>query len=136
MYVENIKIAPQKELFLHILFLSRTHKKTSSKLKMPRKELVIVTRSAQKRMNEETVTHAPVKKRRVATMKELAEEFNKNKLKNRETNFFDQFYNEHVLIFPWLKKESLRWHIRSSNGSKVNLDAAFDRNTPTKTTFQ
>ena len=50
---------------------------------MPRKEVVIITQSAQKRLNEEIVTRAPVKKWRVATMKELAEEFNKKK--NRKT---------------------------------------------------
>ena len=34
------------------------------------------------------------------------------------------------------KKESLGWHIRSSNGSKVKIDATFDRKTSTETTHQ
>ena len=32
-------------------------------------------------------------------MKELAEEFYKKK-HDRETNYFDQIYNEHILVFP------------------------------------
>ena len=35
-----------------------------------------------------------------------------------------------------LKEEIIRWHIRSSNGSKVKLDARVDRNASTKTTWQ
>ena len=35
-----------------------------------------------------------------------------------------------------VKKETPRWHIRSSNGSKVKLDVAFDRDASTKTTHQ
>ena len=68
-------------------------------------------------------------------MKELAEEFNKD-TNDKETNYFNQLYNKHVLVFPWYYKKSLEWLIRSSNGSKVKLDAVFDRNISTKTTYQ
>ncbi len=59
---------------------------------MPKKVVLVVTCSSQKRMDEELATHIPVKKR-VATMKELVEEFNiKRKQNSNETRYFNQIF--------------------------------------------
>lgn len=57
--------------------------------------------------------NAPVKKARVEKMKELAVMFHSGINNNdNSSNFFNKFYVTKKLIYPWLTKESLRWHIR------------------------
>jgi len=87
---------------------------------MPSKRLVS-TRSQLKRKALELQTNAPVKKARVDRMKELAAMFEKGKKSNNNnSNYFNTFYVENKLIYPWLTKESLRWHIRVKK--QVNID--------------
>ena len=80
---------------------------------MPRKFVVVATAaavvvvncSAWKRMNEELAIHAPVKKRREATTRELVKEFNNKKENINETCYFDWFYNEqYELVFLCLNE--------------------------------
>ena len=72
-----------------------------------------VTRLGRKRHNEELGRDAPQKKARVKLMKELATKYvNKsNKLIVKDTRYFNNYYNEKKMVFPWLAKESLRWHV-------------------------
>ena len=56
--------------------------------------------------------NAPAKKARVVMMKQLAKEYNKD---NNITYYFNCFYEKNKIIYPWLKKDALRWHIRANN---------------------
>ena len=55
-----------------------------------------------------------MKRAHIKQMKELAEEFVNKSDKNSNTryNYFNKFYHDRKLLFPWLEKESLRWHVR------------------------
>ena len=57
------------------------------------------------------------------------------KQKSNKTRNVHRFYNEYALIFPWLKKESLRWHLRSSSGMTNKLDAILESNSSMKTSL-
>ena len=79
---------------------------------MPSQRLVL-TRNQQKRKALELKTNAPVKKARVAKMKELALMYEKeNTSSNNNSNYFNDFFLREKLVYPWLTKESLRWHVR------------------------
>ena len=47
-------------------------------------------------------------------MKELAERYitNYDKSKYNDFNYFSSYYKNSKLIYPWLDKEALRWHVR------------------------
>ena len=60
MYVENIKIFPHEEHFLHDLFLSRIHKKLYQKRNAEKG--VSHGYSICSKEDEESITRAPVKK--------------------------------------------------------------------------
>jgi len=49
-------------------------------------------------------------------MKKLVLEYNKVKSRSKDSdiNLFHKFYTEKKIVFPWLKKETLRWHTRRS----------------------
>ena len=51
-------------------------------------------------------------------MKELATKFKKSKLNKDKVNNFTEFYILQKDIYPWLKEESLRWHICASEVTK------------------
>ena len=87
---------------------------------MPSQRLVS-TRNQQKRKALELKTNAPVKKARVAKMKELALMYEKESTSsNNNSNYFNDFYLREKLVYPWLTKESLRWHVRVKK--KLNID--------------
>ena len=98
---------------------------------MPSKRLVL-TRNQRKRKALELITNAPVKKARVAKMKELALMYEKeNKYGNHNSNYFNDFYLKQKHIFPWLTKESLRWHTRVKK--KLNSDTTIINKSTNKT---
>ncbi len=95
----------------------------------------VSTRNQLKRKALELQTNAPVKKARVNKMKELAEMFEKEKkINSNNSNYFNEFYVTQKLIYPWLSKESLRWHTRVKK--KVKIDTTNQKeecNNKTKT---
>ena len=80
---------------------------------MPTRELFI-TRSSLKRKKQELISNAPIKKARIQVMKELATKFKESNLNKDKVNNYTKFYKLQKDIYPWLKKESLRWHIRNN----------------------
>ena len=84
---------------------------------MPTRELFI-TRSSLKRKKQELISNAPIKKARIQVMKELATKFKESNLNKDKVNNYTKFYKLQKDIYPWLKKESLRWHIRVSGVTK------------------
>ena len=86
------------------------------KLKMPSQKRICLTRRASKRKLQELQHNAPIKKARLSLMKKLGTEYLKVDHNIRNNKFrFNKYYDEKKLIYPWLKKESLRWHIRQFN---------------------
>ena len=71
------------------------------------------TRLQTKRKRLETIKNAPAKRARVELMKKLAIDFN-DANKSKKKNYFTEYYDTKKLLFPWLQKETLRWHIRKS----------------------
>ncbi len=55
---------------------------------------------------------------RIQVMKELATKFKESNLNKDAVNNFTKFYQLQKDIYPWLKKESLRWHICASEVTK------------------
>ena len=73
----------------------------------------VLTRNQRERKALELKTNAPVKKARVAKMKELALMYEKeNTYSNNNSNYFNEFYLRQKLVYHWLTKESLHWHVR------------------------
>ena len=90
---------------------------------MPPYKLLVTTRNQRKRKALELQTNAPVKKARVSKMKELATMYKTGKECDRnndtnESNYFDIFFMKQKVVYPWLTKESLRWHVRVLNSQK------------------
>ena len=78
---------------------------------------------------------APTKRARVTRMKQLAKKYEKSKInKVNVYDFFFCFYVENKLIFPWLKKDTLRWHIRALNKKEQTTNDGTAINTTTSTT--
>ena len=71
------------------------------------------TRLSLKRKSELLVSNRLEKRARIISMKNLAKKFCRQDHLEEGNNVFQDFYNEQKLIYPWLSKESLRWHIRS-----------------------
>ena len=77
-------------------------------------------------------TNTPTKRARITVMKQLAKKYEKNKInKVNIYDYFNCFYDENKLIFPWLKKDNLRWHIRAI---KKKEDTTDDDSTSVTTT--
>jgi len=73
-------------------------------------------RNPLKRKSDATKTSSPTKKARLVLMKELAEIYKNDELnKDNLCYYFNCFYEKKKLIYPWLKKDTLRWHIRAMN---------------------
>lgn len=85
-----------------------------------------LTRSSRKRKIEQNANNQQVKKARIQLMKEIARKFNKNKFNSNKSTYYDfnVLYNEQKKILPWLKKESLRWHVRASAADKKKKETA------------
>ena len=80
---------------------------------MTREQIASKTRSSLKRKKEELITNAPIKKARIQVMKALANKYKDScKINKDKINNFTEFYKVNKDIYPWLRKESLRWHIR------------------------
>ena len=93
---------------------------------MPSPTSLVLTRNQQKRKALELQTNAPVKKARVSRMKELAEMYESgigyDKNDNNNSNYFNKFFMKQKVVYPWLTKESLRWHVRVLKNSKKKLN--------------
>ena len=91
---------------------------------MPSYKMLVTTRNQRKRKALELQSNAPVKKARVSKMKELATMFktvNRNNDSNK-SNYFNSFFIKQKVVYPWLSKESLRWHVRALNSqNKENM---------------
>ena len=85
--------------------------------------LTVTGTSNKRRLHENKVNYSS-KKAKVKLMKELVLQYNKlrslNKVNNNSYSFFQCFYDEKKVLFPWLKKESLRWHLRMSKSISTN----------------
>ena len=82
-----------------------------------------VTRASYKRRLIENKVNYSSKKAKVKLMKELVLQYNKLRSLNKVNNnysLFQNFYDEKKVLFPWLKKESLRWHVRMSKSISTN----------------
>ena len=59
-------------------------------------------------------------------MKKLATEYKRLKNNsNTNNNYYllNSFYDEKKILFPWLKKESFRWHVRQSENNETPPDS-------------
>ena len=80
-------------------------------------------------------TDAATKRARVTLMKQMAKKYKKNKIdKVNVYTYFNCFYEENKLIFPWLKKDTLRWHIRAINKKENTNDDKINTTTTSITT--
>ena len=86
---------------------------------MPTKKILHLTRSGKKRKMIELESNAPIKKARLLFMKKLGSEYLNSQHNGKF--WFNTFYEEQKIIYPWLKKEPLRWHIRRLNHVKKSL---------------
>ena len=79
-------------------------------------------RLTKKRKINDLVNNAPTKKARVNHMKELAKNFTSmyEKCADKESSYFNDFYKTKKMIYPWLSKESFRWHVRKHLSNKEN----------------
>ena len=102
---------------------------------MPRKCFVVKTRADCKRRLHENHMNYTSKKMRVSMMKGLVLEYNKIKCKNKvDTNLFHNFYIEKKVLFPWLKKESLRWHVQKKEVKDTSSTTSDNSSTNPKST--
>ena len=69
-----------------------------------------LTRSQQKQRLLDLETNAAIKRARLVVMKRLAKEFLSTDMNGKF--HYDVFYKQNKNVYPWLKKELLRWHIR------------------------
>ena len=85
-----------------------------------------VTRASHKRRLHENKINYSSKKAKVTLMKELVLQYDKLKSLNKVNNhsLFQSFYDEKKILFPWLKKETLRWHVRKSKTTSTNSTKA------------
>ena len=84
-----------------------------------------VTRASHKRRLHDNKLNYSAKKAKVEMMKMLVVEYNKVKSLNNVNNTcctLQGFYDEKKILFPWLKKETLRWHVRNPKTSKTTTD--------------
>jgi len=80
----------------------------------------MVTRLAKTRRVAELIETAPKRKKRLHEMKELANKYvlESNKYVDKDCFYFNNFYKEKKIIYPWLEKESFRWHVRKRMAKK------------------
>ena len=69
-----------------------------------------LTRSQQKQRLLDLKKNAAIKQARLLVMKRLAKEFLSTDMNGKF--HYDAFYKQNKNVYPWLKKELLRWHIR------------------------
>ena len=69
-----------------------------------------LTRSQQKQRLLDLKKNAAIKRARLLVMKRLAKEFLSSDMNGKF--HYDAFYTQSKNVYPWLKKELLRWHIR------------------------
>ena len=77
---------------------------------MPTKKNLRLTRSQRKEKIQELENNAPIKRARLLVMKRLASEFLSHDVNERFR--YNAFFTQKKDVYPWLKKEVLRWHIR------------------------
>ena len=55
-------------------------------------------------------------------MKELAKIYEKDKINKAIMSCdFNSFFAKNKLIYPWLKKDTLRWHIHAMNKKEIKV---------------
>ena len=82
-----------------------------------------LTRSQQKQRFLELQQKTAIKRARLLVMKRLATEYLSSNV-NGKFNY-DTFCKQTNNVYPWLKKEVLRWHIRRQqeiNNNKITLE--------------
>ena len=85
-----------------------------------------------KRRGATNVTIAPTKKSRILLMKQLAKKYYRDKIKKvKKFDYFNIFYEQNKLIFPWLKKDALRYHIRAINYNDTTTSSTTTKGTTT-----
>ena len=83
----------------------------------------MMTCLAKKRKINDLLNNAPTKKARVNQMKELAKTYITmiyEKCGNNKYCYFNDYYKAKKMIYPWLSKETLRWHVRKHLNNKEN----------------
>ena len=98
---------------------------------------VVKTRASRKRKLDENRQNYSSKRAKIMMMKKLVADYNKlNKKKSCKANndyyLLHSFYEEKKVLFPWLKKECFRWHVRQSKGNDTPSDCT-DESTCTNT---
>ena len=60
------------------------------------------------------------KNARVQLMKDLANKYINtcNRVKVKDCYYFNQYYKNKKMLFPWLGKEKFRWHVRNQMKKK------------------
>jgi len=87
---------------------------------------VVRTRESHKRKLDENRRNYSSKKAKIIMMKKLATEYKRLKNNsNTNNNYYllNSFYDEKKILFPWLKKESFRWHVRQSENNETPPDS-------------
>ena len=75
---------------------------------------MVGTRLLKYRKSVELASSRLERRARVVKMKNLATKFCREHCFDGDNcNSFQKYYIEQKLIYPWLKKESLRWHVRN-----------------------
>ena len=77
---------------------------------MPTEKNLHLTQSQRKEKIQELENNAPIKCARLLVMKGLASEFLSHDVNERFR--YNTFLTQKKDVYPWLKKEVLRWHIR------------------------
>lgn len=126
MYVEEIEFTPKTSILFYGFYLSVLSFFCHRSIEKMVSRQVLVTRSASKRRLIENAKNAPMKKIRLAKMKQMANAYIKNKKLIVNKVNFKLFYDQNKIIYPWLSKESLRWHIR--NQEKLNKVTTISNN--------
>ena len=98
---------------------------------MPSQKRICLTRRGSKRKLQELQHNAPIKKARLSLMKKLGAEYLKLDHNIRNNKFcFNKVYDDKTCIYPWLKKESLRWHIRQFNKDNCTNNYVSNNDSP------
>ena len=98
-----------KDIFKNIRFLLRFEVYFHC-FTMPTKKNLCLTRSQRKNKIIHLEQNAPIKRARLLVMKRLASEYLSSDFNGKFQ--YDIFYKQSSNVYPWLKKELLRWHIR------------------------
>ena len=109
LYVCMQYLIRKKDIFINIWFLL-SFEVYFYGFTMPTKQNLCLTRSQRKNKIIHLEQNAPIKRARLPVMKRLASEYLSSDFNGKFQ--YDIFYKQSSKVYPWLKKELLRWHIR------------------------